>query len=105
MINITLRKTKDILKSIGSYKKEGQILVGFALETDNEKENALNKLQTKNADIIVLNSLKDKGSGFETDTNKITIFDKRGGEFKFEIKAKTEVAKDIVNNIIQYKNA
>jgi phosphopantothenoylcysteine decarboxylase/phosphopantothenate--cysteine ligase len=104
-IQVNLKKTNDILKTVGALKKPGQVLVGFALETSNEKENALKKLNSKNADIIVLNSLQDEGSGFQLDTNKITIFDKHGGEVNFEKKLKTEVAADIVNSIIQYKNA
>jgi phosphopantothenoylcysteine decarboxylase / phosphopantothenate---cysteine ligase len=103
--NIELTKTKDILKSLGEKKKAKQLLVGFALETNNEKEFALKKLQTKNADMIVLNSLNDTGAGFGHDTNKITIFDKRGNEYKFDTKPKKEVAKDIVNTIIQLLHA
>jgi len=102
---IELIKTKDILKSLGEIKNDKQLLVGFALETNNEKEYALKKLQTKNADIIVLNSLNDTGAGFGHDTNKITIFDKKGNEYKFDTKPKTEVAKDIVNTIIQLLHA
>lgn len=98
---IELKKTKDILKHLGSIKKEHQFLVGFALETVNEKEYALKKLKEKNADIIILNSLKDDGAGFGYDTNKITIFDKQGDEHHFETKSKTEVAADIVNTIIK----
>ena len=75
--------------------------MGFALETNNEKENALEKLKNKNADMIVLNSLNDAGAGFGHDTNKITIFDKGGQEFNFETKSKEEVAKDIVDTIIR----
>ena len=75
---IELTKTKDILKSLGEKKKKGQVLVGFALETNNEKEYAMRKLRKKNADMIVLNSLNDKGAGFGHDTNKITIFEKKG---------------------------
>jgi phosphopantothenoylcysteine decarboxylase / phosphopantothenate---cysteine ligase len=103
--NIELTKTKDILKSLGEKKKAGQLLVGFALETNNEKEYALKKLQTKNADMIVLNSLNDTGAGFGHDTNKITIFDKAGGEYNFDTKSKKEVAKDIVNTIIKLLHA
>ncbi|MGF2413710.1 bifunctional phosphopantothenoylcysteine decarboxylase/phosphopantothenate--cysteine ligase CoaBC [Ferruginibacter sp.] len=103
--SIELTKTKDILKTLGEKKKTNQFLVGFALETNNEKEFALKKLQTKNADIIVLNSLNDAGAGFGHDTNKITIFDKQGNEYKFDTKPKTEVAKDIVNTIIQLLHA
>jgi phosphopantothenoylcysteine decarboxylase / phosphopantothenate---cysteine ligase len=103
--NIELTQTKDILKSLGEKKNSKQFLVGFALETNNEKEYALKKLQTKNADIIVLNSLNDAGAGFGHDTNKITIFDKQGKEYKFDTKPKSEVAKDIVNTIIQLLHA
>ena len=100
-LTIELAKTKDILKSLGEKKKPGQVLVGFALETNNEKENALNKLKKKKADMIVLNSLKDEGAGFGHDTNKITIFDKGGQEFDFATKTKEEAAKDIVDTIIR----
>ncbi|MFM2326903.1 MAG: bifunctional phosphopantothenoylcysteine decarboxylase/phosphopantothenate--cysteine ligase CoaBC, partial [Bacteroidota bacterium] len=103
--NIELTKTKDILKSLGEKKKHNQVLVGFALETNNEKENALKKIKQKNADIIILNSLNDAGAGFGYDTNKITIFDKNGQEYFFDTKPKNEVAKDIVNTIIQYTHA
>ncbi len=100
---IELKKTTDILKQLGTTKKDGQILVGFALETNNEKEYALKKLSEKNADIIVLNSLNDAGAGFGHDTNKVTIFDKKGNEYLFETKSKKQVAEDIVNTIIQYR--
>jgi phosphopantothenoylcysteine decarboxylase/phosphopantothenate--cysteine ligase len=98
---LKLVKTKDILKSLGAIKNEGQVLLGFALETNNEKANALEKLNSKNADFIVLNSLND-GAAFGSDTNKITIFTKAGREIQFESKSKTEVATDIVNTIIDY---
>ena len=98
--NLELTKTKDILKSLGDNKKEGQILVGFALETVNEKGYAREKLAKKNADMIVLNSLNDAGAGFGHDTNKITIFQKDGREIQFDTKSKVEVAKDIVDTII-----
>lgn len=100
-LTITLTKTVDILKTLGSLKTGNQVLVGFALETNNEKEYALQKLHTKNADLIVLNSLQDAGAGFGHDTNKITIFDKTGKAYPFDVKSKKEVAKDIVNTIIQ----
>ena len=103
--NIELTKTKDILKSLGEKKKNKQLLVGFALETSNEKEYALKKLQTKNADMIVLNSLNDAGAGFGYDTNRITIFDKHSNEYKFDTKSKKEVAIDIVNTIIKLLHA
>lgn len=99
--SVELKKTKDILKHLGSIKKQGQILVGFALETKDEKRYALKKLTEKNADMIVMNSLNDEGAGFGYDTNKITIFGKGGKEYHFETKSKTAVAADIVNTIIQ----
>ena len=98
---VELTKTKDILKSLGEKKKEKQVLVGFALETSNEKENAISKLKSKNADMVVLNSLNDEGAGFGFDTNKITIFDKNGGSTIFPPKTKREVAKDIIDTIIR----
>ncbi|NOT51014.1 MAG: bifunctional phosphopantothenoylcysteine decarboxylase/phosphopantothenate--cysteine ligase CoaBC [Chitinophagaceae bacterium] len=100
-LTIELTKTKDILKSLGEKKKKEQVLVGFALETENEKENAISKLKRKNADMIVLNSLKDAGAGFKKDTNKVTIFEKGGQEFSFPVKSKEDVAKDIVDTIIR----
>lgn len=103
--SLTLKKTPDILKSLGQMKKDGQTLVGFALETRNERDNALSKLAQKNADIIVLNSLTDQGAGFGKDTNKITVFDRNGGERRYELKSKTEVAKDIVDYIMEYTHA
>lgn len=105
ILSINLKKTNDILKKLGGQKSKDQIVVGFALETNNEKENALSKLEKKNIDLIILNSLNDEGAGFGTDTNKIAIFDKHGNEFQFEKKSKKLVAKDIVNTIIKYKNA
>ncbi len=99
-LNVELVKTKDILKTLGEKKYNGQLLVGFALETTNEKENALNKLTTKNADLIVLNSLNDEGAGFGHDTNKITIFEKGGKEIQYDRKPKQQVAKDIVDRIV-----
>ena len=100
--SVELTKTKDILKYLGSVKKAGQLLIGFALETRDEKKYAVNKMTEKNADMIVLNSLNDEGAGFGYDTNKITIFDKKGGEHHFETKSKTAVAIDIINTIINY---
>ena len=98
---IELKKTKDILKSLGEKKSGKQVLVGFALETDNEREYALGKLKNKNADMVVMNSLKDEGAGFGTDTNKITIFDKSGQEFNYELMSKKDAAKNIVDTLIQ----
>ena len=103
--SVALKKTPDILKSLGQKKKENQVLAGFALETSNERENALSKLQQKNADIIILNSLRDKDAGFGKDTNKVTIFDRKGGEKNFDLKSKTAVAKDIIDYIIEYIHA
>lgn len=104
-LQIELRKTRDILKSLGERKRSNQVLAGFALENNNEKENALQKIKQKNADIIVLNSLRDKDAGFGKDTNKVTIFDKEGNEKNFGVKTKEEVAHDIVDFIIQYSHA
>lgn len=98
-LQIDLVKTKDILASLGKIKKANQWLVGFALETANEKEYALNKLKSKNADMIVLNSLRDEGAGFGTNTNKISIFNKNEEEYSFTLKSKKEVATDIVDTI------
>ena len=100
-LTLELTKTKDILKSLGSIKTKNQVLVGFALETINEREYAQKKLVEKNADLIVLNSLNDSGAGFGHDTNKVTIFKKSGEEVQFETKSKDEVAKDIVDVIIK----
>jgi phosphopantothenoylcysteine decarboxylase/phosphopantothenate--cysteine ligase len=96
-LNLVLEKTKDILKHLGSIKNDNQLLVGFALETNNEEANAFGKLKSKNADFIVLNSLQDVGAGFQHDTNKITIVDKYNKITKFELKNKTEVAVDIID--------
>ncbi|MCB9365169.1 MAG: bifunctional phosphopantothenoylcysteine decarboxylase/phosphopantothenate--cysteine ligase CoaBC [Flavobacteriales bacterium] len=99
-LTIELAPTKDILKSVGEIKTSKQLLVGFALETNNEKENATKKLQTKNLDLIVLNSLNDKGAGFGFNTNKVTIIDKNNNADEFELKSKSLVATDIFNKII-----
>jgi phosphopantothenoylcysteine decarboxylase/phosphopantothenate--cysteine ligase len=98
-IEIVLEKTKDILASLGEIK-EHQLLVGFALEINNEAENAKGKLKKKNLDLIVLNSLQDKGAGFATDTNKITIIDKDLSMQTFDLKSKYAVAEDIMNAIV-----
>lgn len=102
---LEFKKTKDILKSLGERKTARQFLIGFALETNNEREYALNKLKSKNADMIVMNSLRDAGAGFGHDTNKITIFDRSGHEYNFDTKSKSAVAKDIVDTIIHLINA
>ena len=97
---IDLEPTQDILKSVGDIKTKNQLLVGFALESNNELENAKTKLKSKNLDLIVLNSLNDKGAGFEFDTNKISIIDKSNKVDKLELKSKSEVAHDIFNKIV-----
>lgn len=95
--SIELTETSDILQEISQLKKEGQFVCGFSLETGKGHENAMNKLKSKNLDMIVLNSLIDKGAGFEENTNKVTIFDKQGKEKSFPLKDKKEVAVDIVD--------
>lgn len=103
-LTIELEKTKDILASLGRIKKK-QVLVGFALETNNELENAKDKLKRKNLDLIVLNSLNDKGAGFGGSTNKVTIINKKGSINSYELKSKAEVAKDLFAEILNYINA
>lgn len=98
-LTLTLKPTQDIAAKIGEMKNSGQVLVGFALETDNEGKNAQGKLERKNLDFIVLNSLRDKGAGFRTDTNKITIIRRDKSTTEFSLKPKTEVAKDIVDEL------
>jgi phosphopantothenoylcysteine decarboxylase/phosphopantothenate--cysteine ligase len=100
-LQIELEKTQDILASMGA-KKEKQFLVGFALETENEVENAMQKIQKKNLDLIVLNSLNDEGAGFGKATNKVTFIDKNKNIEQFPLKTKEEVAQDIVNKIIRH---
>jgi len=101
---IELEKTKDILQSLGKIKKN-QLLIGFALETDNEIENAKLKVQKKNLDLIVLNSLQDKGAGFGGSTNKVTFIDSDFNVFPMELKSKEEVANDILIKIIAHYEA
>jgi len=100
-LSISLSKTTDILAEMGVRKKDKQFVVGFALETENELENAKSKLSRKKLDMIVLNSLNNKGAGFQHNTNKITIIDKANNITDFELKDKNEVAKDIINKIIK----
>ncbi|WP_306352497.1 bifunctional phosphopantothenoylcysteine decarboxylase/phosphopantothenate--cysteine ligase CoaBC [Flavobacterium sp. '19STA2R22 D10 B1'] len=102
--SIALEKTKDILVSLGQ-KKKNQFLIGFALETENEIENAKLKIQKKNLDLIVLNSLNDEGAGFGKPTNKITFIDKSFNIEPMQLKSKEEVAEDILNKIIKYYHA
>lgn len=96
---IELVKNPDIAATLGKGKRNNQILVGFALETDNEHTNALEKMERKNLDMIVLNSLRDSGAGFQTDTNKVTIFDRNGQMTCYDLKPKSEVASDILDHI------
>ena len=100
-IRISLIKTIDILAAMGGKKRANQLVVGFALETENEIANAQKKLDRKNLDMIVLNSLNNKGAGFQHNTNKITIIDKENNITDYELKDKSEVAKDIINKIIE----
>ena len=101
LLSIDLVENIDILKHLGENKSNKQILVGFALETDNEFQNALSKIENKNLDAIVLNSLNDKGAGFGHDTNKITFINKNGKINKFKLKSKIDVSKDIFNELIK----
>jgi phosphopantothenoylcysteine decarboxylase/phosphopantothenate--cysteine ligase len=100
-LNIELKKTTDILKTLGGQKRDGQVLVGFALETENEEQYAIEKLQKKNLDLIVLNSLNDAGAGFKSDTNKVTLIDRGLQKTTFNLKNKTEVAHDICIKLIE----
>ncbi len=102
-LTIRLTSTQDIAASLGKIKKENQLLIGFALETDNEETNAQSKLLRKNLDFIILNSLRNEGAGFQTDTNQITIIDKLGKKTDYPLKSKQEVAKDIVDYAIGIK--
>jgi phosphopantothenoylcysteine decarboxylase/phosphopantothenate--cysteine ligase len=101
---LQLVKTPDIALALGSRKKEGQWLVGFALETHDEVANAKTKLERKNLDLIVLNSLRDKGAGFGTDTNKITLIWRNHKVSEFGLKSKAHVARDITDAIIELTN-
>ncbi|MBD3723537.1 MAG: bifunctional phosphopantothenoylcysteine decarboxylase/phosphopantothenate--cysteine ligase CoaBC [Flavobacteriaceae bacterium] len=103
-LTLELEKTKDILASLGQVKKN-QFLIGFALETENEIEHAKQKIEKKNLDLIVLNSLNDKGAGFGHPTNKVTFIDKLGTIEPMNLKSKEEVAIDIINKIITHYNA
>lgn len=100
-MTVQLKRTKDILAALGKRKQQGQVLIGFALETHNERENALHKLKEKNADMIVLNSLQDEGAGFGHSTNKATFYFRNGGEKEFALRSKKALAKDIVDSITE----
>ena len=99
-LKLELQPTQDIAAALGAIKKKKQLLVGFALETDNEMKNAKEKMERKNLDLIVLNSLQDEGAGFRVDTNKVTIIDRHHGLTSYGTKSKREVAEDIVERII-----
>ncbi len=98
-ITLELVKNPDISATLGGMKKPGQTLVGFALETDSEMENALGKMRKKNLDWIALNSLRDKGAGFRTDTNKITLLSANGGNTEYPLMSKEEVARKMIEEI------
>lgn len=102
--SVSLKPTKDILAELGKMKKTGQFLVGFALETTDEEQNAQKKLRNKNLDLVVLNSLNEKGAGFGYDTNKISILSKMGTKKDFNLKSKKEVAADILLSIEEQLN-
>jgi len=98
---VRFKPTRDIAAELGKAKRTGQLFVGFALETDNELEHARSKLLKKNLDLIVLNSLKQKGAGFGTDTNKVTMIDTSGNTEEYELKPKTQVAADLVDRVVK----
>jgi len=98
--HLTLEPTKDILAELGRLKQAHQLLIGFALETEEEEKNARGKLERKNLDFIVLNSLRDKGAGFGHDTNKVKFIDRQNKTEEFELKSKVEVARDILKKAI-----
>lgn len=97
---LELQPTQDIAGTLGKLKKPNQVLVGFALETNDEKSNAQSKLERKGLDFIVLNSLQDKGAGFRHDTNKISIIEKEGPSIDFDLKSKSDVAHDIIDRLV-----
>jgi len=101
-LSLDLITTKDVAASLGQIKSGKQVLVGFALESIDEISNARKKITKKNLDFIVMNSLRDEGAGFGTDTNKITIIDKDNNIQEFELKPKKEVAEDIVDELEKY---
>ena len=105
VMTLKLKATKDILASLGQKKTKNQILIGFAMETENEKANALKKLRKKNLDFIVLNSLREKNAGFKHDTNRVTILTKSGDIIDYPLKTKKEVAADILDLVNEFQVA
>ena len=103
-LRLELQPTQDIAAALGSVKRKGQVLVGFALETDNELANARKKMKRKNLDLIVMNSLQDKGAGFRVDTNKVTIIDRHNDFTAYDTKSKREVAEDVIDRVIKLKS-
>jgi len=99
-LNLQLKPTKDILKELGTRKHTNQLLIGFALETNDEVENAISKIENKNLDLIVLNSLQDEGAGFGYSTNKVSFIDKAGNIQHFKLKSKNEVAEDLLQKTL-----
>ncbi|MDG1900991.1 MAG: bifunctional phosphopantothenoylcysteine decarboxylase/phosphopantothenate--cysteine ligase CoaBC [Bacteroidales bacterium] len=104
LVNISLKPTVDIISSLTKKKKNNQIIVGFALETNDAEENAIKKLNNKNLDLVVLNTLEEEGVGFGHDTNKVTIFNKNGEKVETDLKSKIDIAQDIASEIIKYSN-
>ena len=98
---IRLKPTQDIAAAAGRQKRQEQFIVGFALETDDEEANAVDKMQRKNLDMIVLNSLNDQGAGFGYDTNKVTIIERNGRRTDLPLQSKTEVARRIVGAVVE----
>ncbi len=101
-LNIPLQRNPDILRELGKQKKQGQLLAGFALETEEEEKNALQKLKDKNLDFIALNSLKDQGAGFQTDTNKVTLYSRSGEKTEIPLLPKRRVARAILQSFISF---
>jgi phosphopantothenoylcysteine synthetase/decarboxylase len=104
-LTLVLHRTQDILKTLGAQKQSHQLLIGFALETENGKEHALKKLADKNADAIILNMWEEGKTGFGVDTNRVSIYEKNGKIHQFELKTKKELAEDIVNTVKTMLNA
>lgn len=104
-LSIALEPTEDILQSLGAAKPKNQLLIGFALETDHELEHAKGKLERKNLDLIVLNSLRDEGAGFGHDTNKVTLIDRDNKSYTSELKSKSEIAREICTKIVELCSA